>query len=484
MKKNLTLSQFKDFAKLIEEYSGIRLEENRLSDLNLAVLVRTKELDLLADKYFRLLRSGLDEEELKKLVGYLTINETSFMRYQDQYVILKEVVVPQIKAIAGKKEINVWSAGCSTGEEPYSIAIILLEMMPEFKIKIIGTDIDKEALEKAKRAVYNRRSIRLLNKSQLKKYFKEISQNKFVLDDSVREIVQFSHHNLLSLTAPAAFSFFNIVFCRNVIIYFKKENVAKIVDLFYKSLVDGGYLFLGHTESLFSICDGFKSRELGKAFVYQKISKNIPEPKPKTIKPQITTPSLNNRRVKHREKKVTFSTSSVSRLKADDNFNKALKLYIGKKASRALREIKKLKTTHLMSGLLKAQVLLELDSGDEAKGLCLAILKRQPLSGYPYLILGLACLKDNNEAEAIENFKKAAYSLKEFGLPHFFIANIYRRRKDFKRAVLEYKKCSRLLSGCKENDIWKILSPQFSPYEVAKTCEKAFSKQREKRYAS
>lgn len=461
----LTVTQFENFSKLVEEYSGIRVEENRLDDLSVSILVRAKELNITLDKYFTLLKSGAAEDELKKVVGCLTVNETSFMRYPEQFELLEKAVIPILTSAAGPRPLNVWSVGCSSGEEPYSIAITLNEILPSKMFNIVATDIDKRALDRAKKAVYQKRSVRLLSNAQLRRYFRPLESGAFELIKEIREMINFQQHNIASLTPPFGFSLFDMIFCRNVLIYFNKEKFRKIINFYHHSLSGKGYLFLGHSESLYAIFDGFKARELNNAYVYQKMTL---QPKPQ----EQSKKSIN----KDKEKGIDKPKLTKNELPERPAFENALNFYTKKDPDNAFKEIQKIKKLDFEVLLLKAQILLELGRLNETKGICMTMLKNNSLSGYPYFVLGLIALKENKEKEALDHFRKASYSLKKFALPHFFLANIYRRNRDDKRAFNEYAKCGKLLEQSSSDNIWKILSPHFTPAAIAKTCKQALAK--------
>lgn len=214
------------------------------------------------------------DQELSDIMDLLTTNETYFFREAFQLKAFTDEIVPELVAFKEKKgdrSLRIWSAGCSTGEEPYTIAMLLLEMgrFKGWRLEIIGTDISHRVLQHARKAVYGRSSFRATNESYVKRYFQE-QDNGFKVADEVRELVTISQLNLVDQDRLALLGRMDVIFCRNVIIYFDQTAKKRVVDEFYKSLIQGGYLLLGHSESLMNISTAFTLRHLKNDMVYQK----------------------------------------------------------------------------------------------------------------------------------------------------------------------------------------------------------------------
>ncbi|MBV5349748.1 protein-glutamate O-methyltransferase CheR, partial [bacterium] len=184
--------------------------------------------------------------------------------------------VPELCAAKGTKEVNrrirVWSAGCSTGEEPYTIAMLLLEMdcLRDWSIEIIGTDISQRVLQHARRGLYGSSAFRSTDDYFRKKYFEQQQDGNFRVMDNVRKLVTISHLNLLDNTRMRMLGNFDLIFCRNVIIYFDQVAKKKGVESFYQVLRESGYLLLGHSESLMNLTTLFTLRHFKNDMVYQK----------------------------------------------------------------------------------------------------------------------------------------------------------------------------------------------------------------------
>jgi chemotaxis protein methyltransferase CheR len=251
---------FDDGSKfLLERRLSRRLEQHRLRSF---------------EEYYHFLRYDRKrEEELAILIDNLTTNETYFFRESSQLRAFSEEILPEIKQThAGRKVLRIWSAGCSTGEEPYTIAILLLESgdwWRDWQVEILGSDINQRVLHAARKGVYKKSAHRVTSPGMLAKYFLEEKGDYRIIDD-VKELVSFSSVNLLDPFKTSLVSNMDIIFCRNVIIYFDKEAKKKVIESFHHKLREGGHLFLGHSESLINISNAFELRTLKNDMIYQK----------------------------------------------------------------------------------------------------------------------------------------------------------------------------------------------------------------------
>ena len=227
------------------------------------------------EEYYHFLRYDRKrEEELAVLIDNLTTNETYFFRESPQLRAFSEEILPELRrSLADRKTLRIWSAGCSTGEEPYTIAILLLESgdwWRDWQVEILGSDINQRVLHTARKGVYKKGAHRVTSPEMLAKYFVEEEKGNYRIIDRVRELVSFSSLNLLDPYKTGLISNMDIIFCRNVIIYFDKEAKKKVIASFYDKLREGGYLLLGHSESLINISNAFALRTLKNDMVYQK----------------------------------------------------------------------------------------------------------------------------------------------------------------------------------------------------------------------
>ena len=205
-------------------------------------------------RYYSYLKQGgtEEEEELLQLLDVLTINEASFFRNLPQFEILEQRVLPELlerKAEASERSLRIWSAGCSTGEEPYSIAISVLEALPtrpEWQVKIYASDLSLSVLEKAANGRYAKARLQDLTPARLRRFFEPDDGGHRVVE-ALKRLVIFDFHNLKHENGLGDL---DIVFCRNVLIYFDPQEQKKVINKLARALRPGGYLFLGHSESV------------------------------------------------------------------------------------------------------------------------------------------------------------------------------------------------------------------------------------------
>ena len=223
--------------------------------------------------YFTLLRFQASGEELQQLTNLMTVNETYFLREEYQFRCLVESILPEIvRRKVAKNPIRIWCIPSSTGEEPYSIAMYLLEHwsgIREWDVEIISSDIDTSVLRRARAGRYSPRSVQHVPTPWLKKYFKGIGE-EYQLCDDIRDAVEFTRVNLSEATEILSYRSFDVVFCRNLLIYFDDLSRQTAAETFYEALNPGGFICLGHSESMSRISSLFKVRKFPEAIVYQK----------------------------------------------------------------------------------------------------------------------------------------------------------------------------------------------------------------------
>ena len=276
---DISLYEFEQLAEYIYRKTGIRYEAKKMYYLSKRIEKRMEILGINSEsEYIRFLRySDYDGQELQHFINLITVNETFFFRDFSQLRAFAEHALQDV--IERKKKLNdsklrIWSAGCSTGEEPYTLAIILNEMIEyvnRWDIQIIASDIDLNVLEKARQAVYSERSVKEVPPEYLAKYFKASQSGTYSLEsDALKEMIHFEHLNLFEKADLRKHRGYDFVFCRNVLIYFDDKSRKEVVDHFYVALNKGGYIFMGSCESAGRITSAFKIKRAGDALIYQK----------------------------------------------------------------------------------------------------------------------------------------------------------------------------------------------------------------------
>lgn len=266
--------EFRLLRDLIREYCGIFFDDGSrfLLERRLSRRLKLHHLNDFRDYYRLLLYDKRKEDELTAAVEVLTVNETFFFREKNQLKAFSDEILPEIREInREKKKVRIWSAGCSTGEEPYTIAMLILEYggLYGWDIEILGSDINQRVLTTARRGVYRKNSFRTAEPYLIRKYFKE-EDGSFLISEDVKRLVSFSCLNLLDPFKVRFMGQMDLIFCRNVLIYFDHPARKKVVENFHSNLVEGGYLLLGHAESLINISTSFALRHLKNDMVYQK----------------------------------------------------------------------------------------------------------------------------------------------------------------------------------------------------------------------
>lgn len=263
--------EFADLKVMIKKKIGFNCDQYKPSHLKRRLAVRMRATNVRSFKEYMLIFIK-NESESKKLKETLTVNVTELFRNPETYEVFRKIVLPRlIKAKEREHKIKVWSAGCSDGEEPYSIAILFYEMLrfssKKFHISIIGTDIDEESLRKAENGIYQTKHLEKISSERLKNFFTREDKVNYRVKDEIRNMVEFRQHDMIS--GPRIYGY-DIIFCRNVTIYFEQKLQEKLYMKFYDALNEGGYFIMGKTETLVGpAANKFKPVE-PKERIYQK----------------------------------------------------------------------------------------------------------------------------------------------------------------------------------------------------------------------
>ena len=263
------------FKQIVNQRCGLYFKDYDFKDLEKAIRQRMSQLKIESALvyYNALLFSETKEDEFRELLNLLTVNHTYFFRNEPQFKALKEKILPEIITAklnqkSSKPSLRIWSAGCSTGEEPYTIAMIVKELIPDLEnwdVHILATDASMRALDEASKGVYGAMAMRLTPQDYTDKYFDLLAKDKYKIHDQVKQLVKFGFLNLMDEFYPQGY---NVIFCRNVVIYFTEEAKDKLYRRFLEALRPGGVLFVGGTEAILNFRDiGFQHYL---PFFYQK----------------------------------------------------------------------------------------------------------------------------------------------------------------------------------------------------------------------
>lgn len=269
----MTDAEFKLFRDLIYAESGMHLRKGKKEFLENRVMKRMAKTGMTTPYLYYRFITNANKAELMNLLDFLTINETSFFRNRPQFALLRNKVLPEIvkeKEKKFKKTLRIWSAGCSTGEEPYTIAMIVGEVLSPviWDITIFASDLSLTSLETASRGIYSHERVKDdIEPYYLEKYF-EKDGDACRIKQVLRDMVIFDFHNMKFDNGLRGV---DIIFCRNVMIYFDEEEQKRLINKFYANLNPEGYLFLGHTESLQGWNSGFAFVYDNKGSAYKKL---------------------------------------------------------------------------------------------------------------------------------------------------------------------------------------------------------------------
>lgn len=475
MKNILPLSSddFCLFQELLIETGGLNFEERRSQSLHLALWQRLQHRGYDSYReYYNLLKFHPEGRvEIRELLDLITIGETYFFRNKAQFDVLMKFVLPEImqrKVDSYDKCISVWSAGCSGGDEAYSIAIAIMEVVPSYKewrISILGTDINRNGLACAKEAIFSEKNIAHLPKEYLGKYFK-VHGSTYVLEPHVRELVQFEYHNLVKDPfIHETMQNTDIIFCRNVIIYFDSQITRRAIENFYNCLAQDGYLFLGHTETLWQITNKFERVEFPQTFIYKK---GVCPVKEDAMKPFMPLPEINIENLIYVKETGTEELVFLQELRSglqekpepieqvkkppDAKVESAYKV-----AALCLKEIKDQTAlsspnnmiaqdkNYILTCLTKATILANEAKYEEAADILVKIIEVDNLSVEAYYLSGVLSYKSGDLKEAEKQFRKVIYVSPDSVLAYFNLGNIYLYQRKFSEATREFRNAIRLL---------------------------------------
>jgi chemotaxis protein methyltransferase CheR len=277
MNAQISEDEFRLFRDLIHRECGLYFGDNKRAFLSSRIGKRLTARSMGSFyRYYRYLKEGgrEQEEELLRLLDILTINETAFFRNRPQFEFLEEVVLPELaeeKKKRGDFLFRIWSAGCSTGEEPYSIAISALESLSPrsaWEIRVYASDLSLTALERADRGIYPETKLQGVSPERESRYFVE-TDGGFRVRDEIKRLVIYDFHNLKHENGLRDL---DVVFCRNVLIYFDPEEQQRVVAKLVRALKPGGFLFLGHSESVQGKIEDLKFVHHGRGTAYRKVA--------------------------------------------------------------------------------------------------------------------------------------------------------------------------------------------------------------------
>lgn len=473
----LSPKSFSKFRDLIHDRSGIFLDNYKSDGLRdaLMALMRQKDMENFDEYYALLIDPKAGDPEFKRLLDLVTVNETCFFRNPPQFEALRKTVLPEIikaKLKNDDRTIKIWSAGCSTGEEPYSLAMTMLEYLPEpetWRIDILATDVSGQVLTDAQKGIYGKRTLRETGEYYLRKYFKETEDGGYSLSRQIKSMVTFNYHNLVAESYPMlVLGGWDIIFCRNVTIYFQLESVRKVIADFYTALRDEGYLFIGHAESLYQVNDRFIPVHIGGAYVYKKDESApaiclIGSTDAAKATTGLSFPAKPVQRQEYRrdtDKAALYATAyeHFVREEFDD-------------AAKAAQKLTKIDPSNSEARILLANVYVNQNRLESALKEVSAAMELDSISAKAHYLLGLIREKQGQLDEAVREFKKALYIDGDFAIAHINLANIYKTRNMAAEAAKEYNSAIAVLGSSPRGD-WADFAGGFLGDVLAEICRR------------
>jgi len=463
------------FNRFIARTMGLHIKDDRLNELaqKVAAISRDFGYNDPEECMLWLMSAPPSREQADILARALTIGETYFLRDPQSFQVLEQHVLPGIIRTrrTGEKCLRIWSAGCSTGEEPYSIAILLSRILPDpddWNIMLLATDINPAALEKGRQGVYGNWSFRNAP-PWLMDYFRKRKDGRVEIIPSIRKMVRFSYLNLAEDSYPSLLNSTNaidIIFCRNVMLYFGPALIERMIEKFHNALQDGGWLFVSPTEVSCRDFDGYSCERFPGAFAYRKGARDgknrglwsgTPELQarpaaftagmPQAIELPTAVPSPP---VAHKPAADTVAESSAAAEKSScrERYLEAVALYDkGSYESAAVKVMEILAAGPENADALEllAKSYANLGKLAEARQCCENAIKADKLRAHNHYLLSIILEEQGERDEAAAALQRALYIDQDFVLAHFALGNMNRQAGKKKEAERNFGNALRIL---------------------------------------
>jgi chemotaxis protein methyltransferase CheR len=501
----LAYGDYLRFRELILNRSGLYFPEKKKSDLAIGLFKALEDAPQTAsgiDSYYNFLKEAATPEaqkEMDRLINLLTIGETHFFRDSAQFDALSNHVLPELiarkRTAAGSIDpvfsphLRLWSAGCSTGEEPYSLAILLRELIPDierWQVLILATDINRDSLKRAQGGLYTNWSFREARAKTMRSLYFSREGKRYRLRDKIRRMVTFAHLNLIEDDYPSIRNntvSMDLIICRNVTIYFAEPTTRQVIQRFYNALVPGGWLVVGHAEPSLTIYRAFQARNYPNTLLYQKTGQ--PTSWPEDWKKLETTPSL---KVSHpslisktspaapkpiltermppaiQPKKSKLSslsqTKTLTSIPETKKYQKASDSDPCKVAETLLNEGRSVQVIDTLESNLEelptdvqafarcllARAYANQGQWDKARYWGESALKLDNLLSEAYYILAMVDEHEGEIEQAIDKLKKVIYLDRQKPLPYFNLAMLHKKQRQVPQAQRALNNVIRILS--------------------------------------
>jgi chemotaxis protein methyltransferase CheR len=474
----------KKFTDLISERTGLQIRDSDQEGFGYKIESRMRDLRINSpEEYYHLLNysSYEGQQEWSQIALLITNIESYFFRDQGQFKLLREKIFPElIERKKLTKNLRVWSAGCSTGEEPYSLAILLREMLPDignWHLTILATDINQNAIKKAQRGVYNSWSFRLVDPKIQTKYFTEVN-SEYQISREIRQMLHFQYLNLVQDNFPdpaLEVKEIDLIICRNVFIYFNNESIALVLNKFYNTLNPLGFLLTGHAELYGQNLQKFNTQVFSESLIYQRPETNRilrPETEPKSLPIYLNNPPVIHPYQPSIAKPVVTTTKPIPKPVSqpiakpitEDLLETAESLFNQKAYQAAIEKVKEfLKDSpgNFKSYYLIAKIHANMGQYDQAIDYCKQALSVQSFSTKAYYLLAQIFEEQGNLEETKRILKKIIYLDSSSLKAYFDLGLIYKHEGDLPRAKKMYQTLLTFLRKMSEDTVipdWKNIT--------------------------
>ena len=463
---NISTHQLSRISELVSAVMGLHFPDDRYSDLERGI--ESASIDFGFDNIEEFIKwlttSSLTKRDIEILASHLTVGETYLFRDKRSFEVLEREILPGLiqSRDGGEKRLRIWSAGCSTGEEPYSIAILLNRMISDLKdwnITILATDINPRALKNAEEGVYNEWSFRDAPPWLKEGYFKEIKKGIYEILPDIRKMVIFEYLNLAEDVYPSLLNNTNamdLIFCRNVLMYFSKDTAQKAVNGFYKSLTDYGWLLIGPADAMRSLSLNFVAVNFENITLYVKDTK-----KTRTIEDlrQATPPPYAPPRIEPYQPRpiapapAYHKVPGVEKTEAYTEAKKMFELGRYREATETLAGLPENCMGDPKVVSLQARAYANQGRLDDALKCCKKAISVDTVNAANYYLLATILQEKGQAEEAVKSLKKALYIDHNFVLAYFVLGNIMHRQGEMKSSRKYLKNALDLLSRYRPEEV-------------------------------
>ncbi|MBI5888040.1 MAG: tetratricopeptide repeat protein [Deltaproteobacteria bacterium] len=457
----LSKETLEETARLITSLMGLYFPEDRLTDLERGLASASRELGFadIANFIKWLKSSPMTKESLEIMASHLTVGETYFFREKDTLSAVETRILPEIikSKRTGEKRLRIWSAGCSTGEEPYTIAIILHRLISDitdWNITILATDINPMSLKKARRGVYGEWSFRNSPEWLKSSYFKRAADNGYEIAPFIKNMVTFEYLNLADDVYPSLLSNTNamdIIFCRNVLMYFRPDLSRKVVTAFYNSLMEKGFLLVSPCETLTSITTLFAMENHQNATLYRKDSDAGAGSKPALYANRFDSkaiPAAPAPQAAPMPKQTAIKRPSPLR-PAEDDYAFALRMFNDGRFKEAAKRLEESLGggADARSAILLARIRANAGELEDALKWCEKAVAANRLDPYCHYLRATILQEEGRLQDAVEELKRALYLDHGFVLAYFVLGSIFLKLGDEQAGARNLKNALEILSA-------------------------------------